>query len=84
MACCNGVGGPPAAHELRHMLQATLGNVQVQKEPDEVGRPKEEGGRLLHCLYLLVVIEGELGNLGGLGPLGLGQRRGSHSLSKRL
>ena len=33
-----------------------------------MGRREEDGGILLHGLYLLVADEGELGNLGGLVP----------------
>ena len=39
---------------------------------------------LLHGLYLFVADDGELGNLGGLVPPGLGQRGSGHPLAKEL
>ena len=68
------VSSPPAGHELRHMPEATLGYIQLHKYPDQFGHREEDGGILLHGLYLLVANERQLGNPGDLVPTGLGQR----------
>ena len=66
------------------MPEAKVGDVQVNEEADEVRGREEEGGILLHRLLLLVANEGGLANLRSLGPTGLGQKGGSHPLTREL
>ena len=76
-----GVSGPPATHQFLHMPEAALGDIQVHKSPDQLGRREKDGGILLHGLHLLVADEGELGNFGGLGPTALAKMdEATHSL----
>ena len=73
-ARCGRVGRPLAAHVLRHVPEAELGDVQVHEEADEERGREEVGGILLHRLHLLSTNKGGVANLHDLGPSGPGQR----------
>ena len=64
------------------MVEAGLGDIQVHKQPDQLGCREEDRGILLQSLYLLVADEGELGNLSGPATTRLSQRGSGHPLTK--
>ena len=83
-AHCGRVGRAPATDELQHVPEAKLGDIQVHEYLDELRGQEEEGGMLLHRLYLLVANEGKVGNVRGLGRTAPSQKGGSHPLAKEL
>ena len=81
---CGGIGTrlrpsrrPPARHRLRYVPEASLAESKVHEEPDEVWCEKKEGGVLPQGLHLLVADDGEVGNLGDVGPLAPSQTGGT-------